>query len=328
MKTRLLLTVLSLSLILGCTPGKAPAPAASLPHHQGPIRITGAYALYPLTRLWVDEYSKTHPGALFDLTSGGTGTGLEAVLTGKADIGMVSNEIPYEADKVLWNAPVARLAVVPVINAKNPFLDLIREKGITHDQLSGIFAGTGPASWNRLYGSPKETPIHVYVRADKAGASQVWQNFLFLDSTEIKGIPVNGEDQLIDQVIRDPLAISYCNFVNACNPAAGKIRDGILVLAIDINHNGKIDPREDYTGDYTTLQRAMWSGRYPHVLVRDLYFVMKGKPASREVVDFLKWILTEGQNLIPNAGYIELHTSEIRCRMNFLNQIDSLPGAR
>jgi phosphate transport system substrate-binding protein len=327
LKTKIIPTLLCIAMFAGCGPHKTTETGIPLPHNTGTIKITGAFALYPLTKLWISGFRKIHPETQFELTAVGTGLGFDEVLSGNADIAMISNEIPYEADKMLWNTPVARLAVVPVINSGNPYLTAILKKGIRHDELAGIFSGNGPATWGEFFGNSKKDPIHIYIRADKAGASEIWMNYLFLDSSEVKGIRVNGEDNLIREVKKDPLAISYCNFVYAYDPYKKQILDGISVLPLDINRNGKIDEKENFYHDFTELQRAMWSGKFPHVLIRDLYFVTKGRPGTFEIVEFLKWVLTEGQKMIPDAGYIELHTSEIRCRMNFLTHIDTMnPG--
>ena len=221
--------------------------------------------------------------------------------------------------------PVARLAVVPVINNKNPYLSLILKKGIRRDDLMNLFSGNASATWGDLFGKPGKDPVRVYIRADRAWATEVWLRFLFLDSAEMKGIPVTGEADLVEKVKQDPLALSYCNFIAAIDPQRHQIAEGLAVAPMDINQNGKLDEKENFYQGYTELQRAMWSGKYPHVLIRDLYFVIKGKPHTLETVSFLKWVLTEGKKLIPSEGYIELHTSEIRCRLNFLSTIDS-PG--
>lgn len=63
------------------------------------------------------------------------------------------------------------------------------------------------------------------------------------------------------------------------------------------------------------MQRAMWLGQYPCALTRNLYLVSNGKPSTKEVVEFLIWVLTEGQKLVPSQGYIELHTFEIPPRL-------------
>jgi phosphate transport system substrate-binding protein len=56
----------------------------------------------------------------------------------------------------------------------------------------------------------------------------------------------------------------------------------------------------------------MWLGRYPSSLIRNLYLVSNGKPRTREIVDFIYWIITDGQRFVADNGYIELHSGEIQ----------------
>ena len=57
------------------------------------IRISGAWALYPLAVSWAGEYNKTHPAIRVDVSAGGAGKGMTDALTGLADLGMVSRAI-------------------------------------------------------------------------------------------------------------------------------------------------------------------------------------------------------------------------------------------
>ena len=51
---------------------------------------------------------------------------------------------------------------------------------------------------------------------------------------------------------------------------------------------------------------AIAKGKYPSPPARDLYFVTKGKPTNKLVVEFLKWILADGQRYVNETGYINL----------------------
>src|SRR6476469_4325018 len=87
------------------------------------ISFSGAYSLYPLTQLWASEYNKTHPDIRFDIQSGGAGKGLTDCLAGAVDVGMFSRELSdAEKAKGVWSLALCRDAVIPTVNAKNPYL--------------------------------------------------------------------------------------------------------------------------------------------------------------------------------------------------------------
>jgi phosphate transport system substrate-binding protein len=60
------------------------------------------------------------------------------------------------------------------------------------------------------------------------------------------------------------------------------------------------------------LIQAIASGKYPSPPARELYFVMKGSPKNNRVLtDFIKWVLTDGQKFVNDAGYIVLPKERI-----------------
>ena len=60
---------------------------------SGQISISGAFALYPMTVKWAEEFRKIHPGVRIDISAGGAGKGIADALSGMVEIGMVSREI-------------------------------------------------------------------------------------------------------------------------------------------------------------------------------------------------------------------------------------------
>src|ERR1700749_3233090 len=68
-------------------------PVAVVEAQQGTISISGAFALYPLTVKWAEEFKKTHPGIKIDISAGGAGKGITDVLSNVTDIGLVSRDL-------------------------------------------------------------------------------------------------------------------------------------------------------------------------------------------------------------------------------------------
>jgi len=48
------------------------------------------------------------------------------------------------------------------------------------------------------------------------------------------------------------------------------------------------------------------NGKYPAPPARDLYFAFLGKPTNPAVVEFVRWVLTDGQKFVPENGYVNL----------------------
>jgi phosphate transport system substrate-binding protein len=312
MKTKVyFLFILALFLFAGCGT-KTGKQGVTVLSHSNQITISGAYALAPIMQFWVTEFQKTHPYVKFKLNANGSGQGLRDVLAGKVDLAMISEELPKKQDSVLWIAPVVRLGVVPVISGKNPYRKEILEKGVTDENLLDLFTGKKSISWGELAGKPGKDMVKVYMRGDTAGATATLARFLSLERKDIKGIPVKGEKELIDQVKSDPLALSYCNFIYAFDPYKKEFLEDLKVVPIVFSGKEKQEGKAKIFDTYEHLQRAMWLGRYPSSLIRNLYLVSNGKPRTREIVDFIYWIITDGQRFVADNGYIELHSGEIQ----------------
>ncbi|MEI6749015.1 MAG: substrate-binding domain-containing protein, partial [Bacteroidota bacterium] len=63
---------------------------------KGRISISGAFALYPITVKWAEEFQKLHPNVQIDVSAGGAGKGMTDALSQMIDIGMFSRGVSEE----------------------------------------------------------------------------------------------------------------------------------------------------------------------------------------------------------------------------------------
>jgi phosphate transport system substrate-binding protein len=274
---------------------------------SGTITISGAFALYPMMTRWGEEFQKVHPNVQFDISGGGAGKGMTDALSGAVDIGMVSRAVkPEEEKQGAFAIGVVKDAVFPVVNASNPVLAEIMEKGITQDLLRKIFITGEIKTWGEVVGKLEiRDEIHVYTRSDSAGAADVWAQFLGgKGQADLSGIGVNADPGLLDAVINDPLGIGYNNLGYAFDQSTGKLPSRAIVAPIDANGNGAADGSETIS-TLAQATDAVASGRYPSPPARVLNLVTKGKPAGL-VQTLIIWILTDGQKFVPEAGFVQL----------------------
>lgn len=274
---------------------------------SGKISISGAWALYPLAVRWAEEFQKENPGVKIDLQAGGAGKGMADVLAGLVDIGMVSRDInPEELARGALPLAVARDAVVGTINQNNPFLKAILERGLTGAVLKDIFIEGKVRFWEELLGLPGQTPINVYVRSDACGAAETWAAFLGAHQEDLKGVAIYGDPGLAEAVRRDPYGLGFNNLNFAYNPGTLKPHPGLVILPLDLDGNGRIGPEEDFYQDRHQLTAAIDRGLYPSPPARDLYLVVKKTAVRPLALSFLEWVLTRGQDLSEEAGYLKL----------------------
>lgn len=291
------------------TSNEAPATEAAPPEEtlSGTISVSGAFALYPMMTVWADEFSKIHPGVTFDVQGGGAGKGMTDTIAGAVDIGMISRTIRDEetAQGIFW-VSVTKDAVFPIVNSENPAAAQILEKGISQEVFNKIYITGEITTWGEVVGDPSITDeIHVFTRADAAGAAEQWSKFVGGELQEdLLGIGVNGEPAMLDTVIKDPLGIGFGNLNSIFNLSTGTLVPGILLPPIDINENGQADSEEVYTVKEDAFG-AVADGSYPSPPARFENLATLGKPEG-VILAFIEWIVTDGQEYLEEAGYVKL----------------------
>ena len=155
-------------------------------------------------------------------------------------------------------------------------------------------------------------PIHIYTRSDAAGAAETWAKYFSKKQEDLLGVAVYGDPGLAQAVKKDPTAIGFNNLAYLYDLKTRKQVDGVHALPIDVNGNGKIDPDENFYGTIDQLTDAIAAGKYPSPPARNLGFLFKGKPKKKELVEFVKYVLTTGQKFVDENGYIALSPAKIQ----------------
>lgn len=289
------------------------APAAQPSGEPVLIRVSGAFALFPMMTVWADEYSRLNPNVTFDVQGGGAGKGMTDMLTEVADIAMLSRAPRQEElDQGSFLVPAAIDAVVATVNANNPQLEQLLASGLTVEKGAAIWLNEELTTWGAFVGNDDPSRITVYTRSDSSGAAEVWSLFLGGASQEdLQGIAVNGDPGLAEAVRQDPLGIGFNNIAFSYDLATGQQVAGLRVIPIDLNGDGTISADEDFYADRATINAAVAARQYPYPPARLLYLVTKGEP-SPEIAAFYRWMLTEGQTLVDAAGFVGLSPESVQ----------------
>jgi len=280
---------------------------------QGKINISGAFALYPLVVRWAEEFQKLHPRVLINVSAGGAGKGMADALSRMVDLGMFSKEVsPEERARGAWWISVAKDAVLPTINAGNPVLAELKAKGLTRQKFYDIFISQKIKTWGEAVGSGSKEEIQVFTRSDACGAAEMWAKYLKgKKQDDLLGLGVNGDPGVADAVRKNTGGIGYNNLGFVYENQSRKLYPGINIIPIDLNENGKIDPDEDFYGTIDGVIKAINDGKYPSPPARELYLVSNGKPVNPLVINFLRWILADGQKFVNEAGYVAIPANRI-----------------
>jgi len=279
---------------------------------QGTVRVSGAWALYPMMVKWGEEFRKTHPKVRVDISAGGAGKGIADALVGLVDIGMVSREITSEEIKRgAYPVSVVKDAVFPTMNRANPVLKAgFEEMGMKKQAFIDLWIKGSSMTWGQLAGASSKDKVRVYTRSDSCGAAETWAQYLGGKNQEdLRGIGVYGDPGLAEAVRKDISGMGYNNLGYAYDFKTGLPLDGLSIIPIDVNENGKIDSGEILRSKDQAI-RAINSDSYPSPPARLLYLVTKEKYSGLTKV-FVGWVLTEGQRYVEEIGYIKLTSSQV-----------------
>lgn len=278
----------------------------------GNISISGAFALYPIVVLWAEDFKKIHPYVRFNISAGGAGKGIADVLTNMTDIGLVSRDLhPQEIEKGAYPIFVAKDAVLGTFNSNHPNATLIKERGLTQEELANVFVHAKYKTWNQIDNRFTKDALGIYVRSDAAGAAETWAKFFKKSQEDLKGIGIFGDPGLAQTIKDSPTAIGFNNINYVYDLKTKKTTPNIEVIPIDINKNGKIDPEESFYDNIDVLTEAVALGKYPSPPSRELLFVIQKNNNSKLIQEFIRFVLAKNQQgyLLEN-GYVPLTTEQ------------------
>lgn len=279
---------------------------------QGEITISGAFALYPLVVKWAEEFRQENPGVRIDISAGGAGKGMTDALAKVADLGMVSRDIyPAEIEKGAVAFAVAKDAVVPTISVENPLYNEIMKKGLSREAAQELWIRGNYKNWEDLLGRTGNTSLHVYTRSDACGAAETWAAWFGAKQEDLGGTAVFGDPGLAMAVQKDKLGIGYNNLSYAYDEKSRKTNPGIAIIPMDVDGNGIIENHELFYDTKDQVIQAIMDDKYPSPPARDLYLVSNGTPDKPEVIAFIQYILTRGQEHNVPSGYISLSQAKL-----------------
>jgi glycine cleavage system H lipoate-binding protein/ABC-type phosphate transport system substrate-binding protein len=271
--------------------------------------------LQGLTSTWADEFIKNNPGVqinirMLDDTESALRTGNNLIFLSGRDIRVPDGN---------WKMAVGREVIVPVININNPFLDELSLKGVSPETFSKLFLSQGKMMWGDVVENGGNMPVNLFLSNDNVVTSGIKQ-FLGLDKIPSQGINILDESQVLASVRNNPGAIGFCKLSSLYEEVSHNMAVNLQLLPIDKNGNGQLDYMENIYGDMNAFARGVWIGKYPKALSNDIYAVSAEQPATEPEVAFLKYVLTDGQQLLALSGYSDLVFSEVQSKLNKFNE--------
>jgi phosphate transport system substrate-binding protein len=254
------------------------------------ITLKGSDTLLILGQKWAEIYMKKNPGTVVQVTGGGSGVGISALIDGSTDIAQASRPMKdKERDKMLEKRgigpveiPVALDGITVYVNEKNPVDKL------TFAQLKGIFQST-ITNWKDVGGD--DARIVMYGRENSSGTHVFFkEHVLNKEDYSVRVQPLPGTAAIVNAVAKDENGIGYGGVAYAKG-----VKE--VVVAYD-----------EESGYFPPSMENIVSGKYP--INRYLYWYTAGSPKG-DIKKLVDWILSPaGQEIVEQVGYFPLPIEE------------------
>lgn len=324
--------------------------ASTLAFGAGQILLNAAGATfpYPIYSKWFDMYHQTHGTVQINYQSIGSGGGIRQLLDKTVDFG--ASDGPMNDDQ-LKQAGVPILHFPTVLGAAIPSYKVAGVTGdlnFTPEALAGIFLGKitkwndpAIASANPGVNLPKDDIVVVH-RSDGSGTTYIWTDYLSKVSPEWqqkvgKGTSVNwpvglggkgneGVSALLEQT---PGSIGYIELIYAVQNKIpyGKVKNsaGVFVKADLASVSAAAAATAKTMPDDFRVSITNPAGKDAYPIASFTWLLIPSKfadPSKRDVVkDFLKWMMTDGQQYCEPLSYAKLPKEVVAKEMKAIAQI-------
>lgn len=252
----------------------------------GTVSIKGSDTMVVLGQRWAEEYMKKHPETTIQVTGGGSGTGISALINGTTEIceasrSMKDSEKAQLKEKGGAGAEeivVAKDGLSVYLNDSNPLNEL------TMEQLKGIFTGK-ITNWKEVGGA--DVKIIPYSRENSSGTYVFFKEHV-LENADYTPRAQNmpGTAAVVNAVAKEKFGIGY---------GGAAYSKGIKVLKVK---------KDDKAAGIVPSDKTIKDGSYP--LSRPLFFYTRAKP-SADIKAFTDWVLgAEGQGIVTKVGYFPI----------------------
>jgi phosphate transport system substrate-binding protein len=325
------------------------ASTLALANAQTLLNAAGATFPYPIYSKWFDVYHQAHPDVQINYQSIGSGGGIRQLLDKTVDFGASDGPM---SDEQLKQASVPILHFPTVLGAAVPSYNLSGVQGdlnFTPEALAGIYLGK-VMKWNdpAIAGAnpgvklPNDDIVVVH-RSDGSGTSYIWTDYLSKVSPEWqqkvgKGTSVNwpvglggkGNEGVSALIQQTPGALGYVELIYAVQNKIpyGKVKNssGTFVKADLASVSAAAAAAAKSMPDDFRVSITNPEGKTAYPIASFTWLLIPAKfsdAAKRDVVkDFLKWMLTDGQQYCEALAYAKLPKEVVAKEMKAIAKIE------
>ena len=265
------------------------------------IQNKGSDTMVNVAQAWAEQYRTAAPNVEVEVSGGGSGVGIAALVKGAIDIANASRDIkPDEIEQAKKNNAgkepvgftVGHDGLAVYVHKTNPIDE------ISIEQLAAIFAEDGKATrWSEVGIKIPGVKDDTIVRVSRQSSSGTYEFFrehvLGKKDFKMGSRDLNGSKEVVELVGSTPTAIGYSGM-------------GYATAAVKML---RVSPKTGAPGVAPTVENTT-SKAYP--LARSLHVYTLGQPQGA-VKAYIDWILSPaGQKILAESGYVPIGPGDKR----------------
>ncbi len=257
------------------------------------LTIKGSDTIVILSQRWAETYMQLFPSATIQVTGGGSGTGIAALINGTTRLANASRPIKKKeverakkAGRTIKEFRVAMDGLAVIVSAKNPVSELSLK------QLMGIYIGRFN-NWKQVGGPDKK--ILRYCRESNSGTYVFFKDNVLKKrdyAADCQTLP--GTAAVAEATARDQWGIGYGGIAYFAK------RPELKILSVSVKKGEPAISPLTPTGEIDI--KGIKSGKYPIARFLNVYSLGEPKGLAKK---FMEWVMgPQGQAIVAKVGYV------------------------
>jgi len=270
---------------------------------SGIVKIRGTRLAYPLINKWIDEFKKVYPDIKVAIAPAAPADSIDLSIAAYA---LTDKDLENNRAGVAFT----RYVQLPVANSQRADLAQLQARGFSDADFQRLYFSPETPTF---FASAEASPITLYTRDKPACAAKTFAAHFEHDPKAIQGVGVKGDDQDLAKAVKaDVNGISFNNLGFIYDLNTRKPVEGLAIIPLDLNGNGKVDKEEQCYGTLDEVIAYVEKTHNKKFVTENVNFLFSKSSSNMAAGIFLHWALTQGQQFSHAFGFLAQDDQALR----------------
>lgn len=263
---------------------------------QNTISIKGQKLVSPLLNKWVSEYKNINSELkIEEAHKNNQNADVELIVTDQPDSLLSGKEVFY----------VVKYALLPVVSKNYIYTENLEKEKYNKKKLRDIFFEKNLLDDDDNKPSKLAERFTVYSGNKKESGASVFAAHFGYPANDLRGTKIAGDDIfLLNAINKDNTGVTFNSLSYLYDLSTRQLKSEIKLLPLDLKKEYREILESASIDDVLTLIETEDVDLIP---VQKIGFVINSSTSNKpEVRNFIKWVLTEGQQYNHDYGFLRL----------------------